>query len=165
MTTAAVVGSRLSLPAFEFFFGPLNNSQYSLMTDFVGRTLDRPTKSVDDLLTESVIHLYKPQSVEIGRELANAFLELESAYVDARGAWPKGEFDFEPLKTEQPGPPIYLQGLSKPGLKTLRAELVKKSQFIGINSHSFRQTLEMDALKRSIFSMIREVDTLTGVEQ
>ena len=99
--------------AFEFFAGPLANPQYAIMTRFVGRMLNHPQDTVEQVLTVVVQDLFAPTTTATTEGLVEWLLAVEAAYFTRIApAW--GEFDFEPLHGEQAGPPIYLQDRMDP---------------------------------------------------
>lgn len=109
--------------AFEFFVGPLNNPQGKLMLHFVGEQLQHPEAPIETSLGRVVDKLLKPKNTQTKSEIVAWLLAVEMAFIKGAGKLPGGEFDFEPLKTEYAGPPIYLDRLKGQSLQRYRDDL------------------------------------------
>jgi len=114
--------------AFEFFMGPLANPQFDIMIRFVGVQLSKPSQSSKESLSLVVESLYAPINHGATADLVHWLIEVEHAYMTRVGDISSGEFDFEPLKGENAGEPIYLTRLSSEALSGYGNDLERLSK-------------------------------------
>ncbi|GCE14489.1 hypothetical protein [Tengunoibacter tsumagoiensis] len=108
--------------AYEFFAGPLVNPQYEMMTKYIGSMLKNPAMTPEEALPPIVEELFQPRTAGVQTGLVQALFALERLYF-SKIEQPLGEFDFEPLGGEEPGPPIYLDRLTTGALHQYHTEL------------------------------------------
>ena len=128
--------------AFEFFMGPLVNPQFNLMTRFVGRMLRNPGQSCEHALGQVVERLYAPVSGGATEDIVRWLSEAERAYMTRVGDISSGEFDFEPLKGENAGEPVYLTRLPSEALTAYGSDLEHLSKQLPALSAQCRRPKE-----------------------
>ncbi|HLH53310.1 MAG TPA: hypothetical protein VKY92_06810 [Verrucomicrobiae bacterium] len=143
--------------AFEFFMGPLNNPQYNLMTRFVGLLLQRPDLSCEQALSRVVDHMFSPKSKTTSEGIIEWLLEVEKAYMGRVGDISSGEFDFEPLKGETAGEPIYLTRLSSDALAGYEADLSRLFKELPGLAAGCRRSRELSLITRCVDNVLRDV--------
>lgn len=146
--------------AFEFFFGPLNNPQFGLMTHFVGRALESKSLNVEEVLSQSIEALYMAKSRSALNELVQICLEIEAAYLKARGHWPNGEFDFEPLRGEEPGRPIYLEAIPIDRRAAFCNQLETANRRVFGIYRSFHQEQDVLKIAECLTHMVQDLKSL-----
>ena len=143
--------------AFEFFMGPLGNPQYNLMTRFVGLLLNNPTQSCERTLTQVVDRLWAPTNGGAEADLVRWLLAVERAYMTRVGDISSGEFDFEPLKGETAGEPIYLTRLPPRALAGYGSDLERLSQQLPSLISQCRRPRELQLIGRCLENVLRDV--------
>ena len=143
--------------AFEFFMGPLVNPQYAIMTRFVGLLLQDPDRSIEQALTQVIEDLCRPIGSAAANDIAHWLLEVEEAYFSRLDAEPTGEFDFEPLKGEAAGEPIYLMGFSAEKLSAYRNDLGRLAQRLPTFAAHCRQPEPIIAIERCLGNVLNDI--------
>lgn len=143
--------------AFEFFMGPLANPQYNLMTRFVGLMLRNPEQSCEHALGQVVERLYAPVSGGATADIVRWLIEAERAYMTRVGDISSGEFDFEPLKGENAGEPIYLTRLSSEALAGYGSDMERLSKQLPGLGAKCRRSQELQLIGRCVENVLRDV--------
>lgn len=143
--------------AFEFFAGPMVNPQYNLMTRYVGLLLSDPGLSCEQALARVVDDVFAPKNPEATGEVVQWLLEVERAYMSRVGDISSGEFDFEPLKGETAGDPIYLSRLSPKALTDYGRELERFSQQLPALAGQCQQPDELHRISRCLKNVSRDI--------
>jgi hypothetical protein len=142
--------------AFEYFMGPMNNPQYNIMTRFVGLLLNDPRQSCQQALSRVVEDLYAPTG-GAAADIAGWLLEVERAYMTRVGDISSGEFDFEPLKGENAGEPIYLTHLSAESLAAYGNDLERLAKQIPALASACRRPEELNTIRRCMENVLLDV--------
>ena len=148
--------------AFEFFMGPLANPQYNLMTRFVGLLLGNPAQTCEQALSQVVGHLYAPANARITEDIVRWLIDAEHAYLSRAGDISSGEFDFEPLKGETAGEPIYLTRLSPAALDAYRIDLERLAKQLPTFEAECRRPAELQLIGRCIRNVLQDVQRVGG---
>jgi hypothetical protein len=148
--------------AFEFFMGPMANPQFNLMTRFVGVLLSNPEQSCEQALSLVVERLYAPANGSAAAHIVRWLIDVERAYMTRVGDISIGEFDFEPLKGETAGEPIYLDRLSTVALAGYRDDLERLSKQLPALSGQCRRPKELQLVGRCIGNVLRDVAQVQG---
>lgn len=143
--------------AFEFFDGPLNNPQYDLMTCFVGLLLKKPDLTCEQALSQVVERMFAPKTRQTAGDIAHWLLDLEHAYMSRVGDISSGEFDFEPLKGETAGEPIYLARLSADALAGYEADLSRYFKELPGLAADCGRPGELSLITRCLDNVLRDV--------
>ena len=143
--------------AFEFFMGPLANPQFNLMTRFVGLLLGNPAQSCEQALSTVVEHLYAPANAGVRGGIVHWLIDVERAYMSRVGDISSGEFDFEPLKGETAGEPIYLTRLSPAALDAYRIDLERLAGELPAFQAECRRPAELQLIGRCIGNVLQDV--------
>jgi hypothetical protein len=143
--------------AFEFFMGPLANPQYNLMTRFVGLMLRNPEQSCEHALGQVVERLYAPVSGGVTTEIVRWLIEVERAYMTRIGDISSGEFDFEPLKGETAGEPVYLTRLPPEALAEYGNALERLSTQLPALGTQCRRPHELQVISRCVENVLRDI--------
>jgi hypothetical protein len=147
--------------AFEFFVGPLNNPQGEVMLHFVGEQLQHPDGSVEHSLGRVVDKLLNPSSLAARKAIVDWLLAVEAAFVKGAGKLPGGEFDFEPLKTEFAGPPIYLDRLQREALRTYRNDLAQLKEQLPELARGCRKPDLLSRIDDCLVNVLKDIDAKT----
>ena len=137
--------------------GPLANPQYNLMTRFVGLLLGNPAQSCEQALSQVVGHLYAPANARITEDIVRWLIDAEHAYLSRAGDISSGEFDFEPLKGETAGEPIYLARLSPAALDAYRIDLERLAKQLPTFEAECRRPAELQLIGRCIRNVLQDV--------
>jgi hypothetical protein len=148
--------------AFELFMGPLANPQYNLMTRFVGLLLGNPAQTCEQALSQVVGHLYAPANARITEDIVRWLIDAEDAYLSRAGDISSGEFDFEPLKGETAGEPIYLTRLSPAALDAYRIDLERLAKQLPTFEAECRRPAELQLIGRCIRNVLQDVQRVGG---
>jgi hypothetical protein len=143
--------------AFEFFMGPLVNPQFGIMTRFVGLLLSDPEQSCEQALARVVDDLCSPVNAGVTAEIVRWLIEVERAYMTRAGDISSGEFDFEPLKGENAGEPIYLTRLSNEALAGYASDLDRLSMQLPALGARCRRPGELQLIGRCVENVLRDV--------
>ena len=143
--------------AFEFFMGPMNNPQYNIMTRFVVQLLKNPELSCEQALAGVVERLFSPKTKATTTDIVRWLLDVERAYMSRVGDISSGEFDFEPLKGETAGEPIYLTRLSSEALSGYEADLIRLSKELPRLAAGCRRLAELEPIGRCLDSVLQDV--------
>jgi hypothetical protein len=143
--------------AFEFFMGPLVNPQFAIMTRYVGRLLQEPTLSTEQTLAQVIEELCVPAEPSTTEAIVHWLLEVEHAYFSRHDTEPTGEFDFEPLKGEEAGEPIYLMSLSPERLSAYRNDLERLAPQLPAFAARCRQPEPLHAIARCLVNVLNDV--------
>jgi hypothetical protein len=139
--------------AFEFFMGPMNNPQYNLMTRYVGLLLRDPEQSCEQALSRVVDDLCAPVNAKAAGEIVRWLLDVERVYMSRVGDISSGEFDFEPLKAENAGEPIYLSRLSAEALAGYANDLERLAQRLPEFIRRCRRPGELQSIARCLVNV------------
>jgi hypothetical protein len=143
--------------AFEFFMGPLANPQYDLMTRFVGLMLCDPKQTAGQALSRVVEDVCGPRDAATTAGIVRWLLDAEMAYFSRAGDVSSGEFDFEPLKGEDAGEPIYLTRLSAGALAGYGADLERLAGMLPAMASGCRRPEELYRIKRCLANVLVDV--------
>ena len=143
--------------AFEFFMGPLNNPQYDLMTRFVGVLLQRPDLDCEQAISRVVDDVFSPKSKATSDRIVEWVLEVEKAYMSRVGGISSGEFDFEPLKGETAGPPIYLTRLSPDALDGYQSDLLRLARTVPSLAAECSRPAEFRVISWCIGNVLKDI--------
>lgn len=143
--------------AFEFFMGPMANPQFNIMTRFVGLLLSNPQQTAEQALYQVVERLYRPVAPEATAAIVHWLIDVERAYMTRVGDISSGEFDFEPLKGENAGEPVYLTRLSNKALLGYRNDLERFSKQLPGLCARCRRSEELQLVGRCLASVLRDI--------
>lgn len=143
--------------AFEFFMGPMANPQFDIMTRFVGLQLANPKRSGEESLALVVERLYAPVNAGATAAVVRWLFDVERAYMSRVGDISSGEFDFEPLKGETAGDPIYLTRLSAEALSGYGSDLERLSKQLPALRARCRRPEGLDRIERCLANVMRDV--------
>lgn len=143
--------------AFEFFMGPMNNPQFDIMTRFVCLLFKDPTQTGEQALAKVVDELCAPAKPDTTADIVRWLIEVERAYLSRVGDISSGEFDFEPLKGENAGEPIYLTRLTPDALAGYEGDLERLSQQLPALTAQCRQPEEMKQIGRCLGNVLLDV--------
>lgn len=143
--------------AFEFFMGPMANPQFDILTRYVGLLLTNPQLSCDEALSRVIERIYAPANRGVTTDIVHWLIEVERAYLTRVGDISSGEFDFEPLKGENAGEPIYLTRLSPEALTGCGNELERLSKQLPALTAQCRRPEEMQLIGRCLENVLRDV--------
>ena len=143
--------------AFEYFMGPLANPQFDIMTRYVGLLLKNPEQSCEQALSQVVEGVCAPNYAGITEDIVRWLIEVECAYMDRAGDMSFGEFDFEPLKGESAGEPIYLSRLSSEALRGYESDLERLSKQLPALAAQCRRPDEMQSIGRCLVNVLADV--------
>jgi hypothetical protein len=143
--------------AFEFFMGPMVNPQFDIMTRFVGLQLSNPEHSGEQTLSLVVEQLYSPANAAATADIVGWLFEVERAYMNRAGDISSGEFDFEPLKGETAGEPIYLTRLSSEALAGYGSDLERLSKQLPALRAQCRRPQKLQQISRCLENVQRDV--------
>lgn len=143
--------------AFEFFMGPMANPQFDIMTRFVGALLKEPRLSCEQALSHVIEPLYAPANAGIAADIVRWLIEVERAYMTRVGDISTGEFDFEPLKGENAGEPIYLSRLAPDALAAYATELERLSGELPALAAQCRRPEEIRLIGRCMDNVLLDV--------
>jgi hypothetical protein len=144
--------------AFEFFVGPLDNPQGELMLHFVGEQLQHPGAPIGKTLGRVVDKLLEPRSAAARSAIVDWLLAVEAAFVKGAGKLPGGEFDFEPLKTESAGPPIYLDRLRGEALRAYRIDLARLKEHLPKMATQCGRPQMLRRIRACLTHVLRDID-------
>lgn len=142
--------------AFEFFMGPMVNPQFGIMTRFVGLLLKDPEQSCEQALAQVVEDLCAPVNAGVTAEIVRWLIEVERAYITRVGDISGGEFDFEPLKGENAGEPIYLTRLSAEAIAGYASDLERLSKQLPALGARCRRPQELQLIGRCVGNVLRD---------
>ena len=142
--------------AFEFFMGPMANPQFDIMTRFVGLLLSNPQQSWEQALSQVVERLFEPLNGRVTADIVRWLIEVERAYMIRVGDISSGEFDFEPLKGETAGEPIYLTRLSPEALRQYGNKLERLSKQLPALGAQCRRPQELQLIGRCVENVLRD---------
>ena len=151
--------------AFEFFMGPTANPQFDLMTRFVGALLKEPRLSCEQALSGVVERLYAPANAGAVADTVRWLIEVERAYMTRVGDISSGEFDFEPLKGENAGEPIYLGRLATEALASYGTDLERLSGELPALAAQCGRPDKMRLIGRCLENVLRDVRSVLGQKQ
>ncbi len=143
--------------AFEFFMGPLANPQFDIMTRYVGLLLNNPEQSCEQALSQVIEGICAPNNDGITADIVRWLIEIERAYMVRVGDISSGEFDFEPLKGESAGEPIYLNRLSSEALQGYENDLERLSKQLPALAAQCRRPNEMRLIGRCLVNVLGDV--------
>lgn len=143
--------------AFELFMGPLANPQYDIMTRFVGLLLQDPSRCIEQTLTEVIDVLCEPIPGTVAEDIAHWLLEVERAYFSRLDAEPTGEFDFEPLRGEEAGEPIYLTRLTAENLLAFRNDIEQLANQLPEFAVCCVEPRPLRAIERCLANVLKDV--------
>jgi hypothetical protein len=143
--------------AFEFFMGPLANPQFDIMTRFVGLQLSHARQSTEQSLSIVVEELFEPVNGSATAEIVRWLIDAERAYMTRVGDISSGEFDFEPLKGETAGDPIYLTRLSSAALSAYRKDLEQLASRLTALTAQCRRPEELRLTRRCVQNVLLDV--------
>jgi hypothetical protein len=148
--------------AFEFFMGPLANPQYNLMTRFVGLMLSDPTQTAEQALSRVIEDVCGPRDVGTTAVIVRWVLDVERAYFSRAGDVSSGEFDFELLKGENAGEPIYLTRLSAGALAGYGADLERLGGMLPAMATGCQRPEELHRIQRCLANVLADVRRVQG---
>ena len=143
--------------AFEFFMGPMANPQFDLMTRFVGLQLSNPGQSTEQSLSLVVESLFAPVNSNVTAEIVRWLFDVERAYMTRVGDISGGEFDFEPLKGENAGDPIYLSRLSSAALLGYGEDLEQLAKRLAALTAQCRRSEKLQLIGRCLQNILRDI--------
>lgn len=142
--------------AFEFFMGPLNNPQFNIMTRYVGRLLGDPAQTCQEAISNVVEDLCSPTISGTTTDIVRWLLDVERAYMTRVGNVSSGEFDFEPLKGETAGEPIYLTRLSREALAGYANDLERLAKRLPTLASACRHPAELQSISRCLANVLAD---------
>ena len=148
--------------AFEFFMGPLANPQYNLMTRFVGLMLSDPTQTADQALSRVIEEVCDPRDAGTTERIVRWMLDVERAYFGRVGDVSSGEFDFEPLKGENAGGPVYLTRLPAGALAGYGADLERLAGMLPAMASGCRHPEVLLRIQRCLANVLVDVRQVQG---
>jgi len=143
--------------AFEFFMGPLANPQFNIMTRYVGLLLSNPEQSWEQALSQVVENLCAPVAGGATVDIVRWLIDVERAYMTRVGDISNGEFDFEPLKGETAGEPIYLARLSTEALMAYGNDLERLLKQLPALGAQCRRPQELQQIARCLENVLLDV--------
>jgi len=143
--------------AFEFFVGPMVNPQYNIMTRYVGLLLNDPSQSCGQALSQVADDLFAPNNTRVTGDIVRWLLKVERAYMTRVGDILTGEFDFEPLKGETAGEPIYLSRLSPEALDDYGTDLERLAKQLPALAGQCRKPEELQRIRRCLENVMRDI--------
>ncbi len=149
--------------AFEYFMGPMANLQFDIMTRFAGRLLSNPQQSCEQALSQVVERLFEPANRGATADIVRWLIDVEHGYLTRAGDISSGEFDFEPLKGETAGEPIYLTRLSSEALIGYGNDLERLSKQIPALGTQCRRRQELQLIGRCMENVLRDVRQVLAI--
>ena len=143
--------------AFEFFMGPVANPQFNIMIRYVGLLLSNPEQSCEQALSQVVEDICRPANGGATARIVQWLIDVERAYMSRVGDISVGEFDFEPLKGETAGEPIYLTRLSPEALEAYGSELRRLSMQLPELGAQCQSPTELHRIRRCVGNVLRDV--------
>jgi hypothetical protein len=149
--------------AFEFFMGPMANPQFDIMTRFVGLLLSNPQQSCEQALSQVVERRFEPVNRGATADIVRWLIDVEHAYLTRVDDISSGEFDFEPLKGETAGEPIYLTRLSSEALTGYGNDLERLSKQVPALGKQCRRSKELQLIGRCMENVLRDVRQVLAI--
>jgi hypothetical protein len=149
--------------AFEFFMGPMANPQFDIMTRFVGLLLSNPQQSCEQALSQVVERRFEPVNRGATADIVRWLIDVEHAYLTRVDDISSGEFDFEPLKGESAGEPIYLTRLSSEALTGYGNDLDRLSKQVPALGTQCRCSKELQLIDRCMENVLRDVRQVLAI--
>jgi len=142
--------------------GPLANPQFDLMTRFVGLMLSDPAQASEEALSRVVADVCDPTGTETTAGIVRLIMDVETAYFSRAGDVSSGEFDFEPLKGENAGDPIYLNRLSNEALGGYGADLELLARRLPALAARCRRPEEIMRIRSCLANVLADVRLVRG---
>jgi hypothetical protein len=133
------------------------NPQFNIMTRYVGLLLRNPELTCEQALSQVVERLCAPADDEATAKIVGWLIDVERAYMTRVGDISSGEFDFEPLKGETAGEPIYLTRLSPAALTAYGSDLERLSRQLPALGAQCRRPQELQQIGHCVENVLRDV--------
>lgn len=154
-----------------YYQGPVKNPGIEVNMDFGGRMMRDTGKSVEDVLAETVEHLYRPRNNTALRKLVEVYERAEDAYF---GQWnskrieegtkrpPPGELQLTNLFGASPGPSEYLMDpyLDTQGRLKYKQGLVSVFKEISMIEDEFNDDEKISRIKEGISEALVDINNI-----
>ena len=111
----------------------------------------------NESLSLVVERLYAPKNSGATADLVHWLIEVEHAYMNRVGDISSGEFDFEPLKGENAGEPIYLTRLSSEALAGYGNDLARLSKQLPALTARCARPKKLQVVSRSVENVLQDL--------
>ena len=154
-----------------YYQGPVDNPGTEVNMDFGGRMMTHVGKSVDDVLGETLEHLYRPKSSSALHRLIAIYQRAEDAYFEqwnqqrieeAQKAPPPGELHLTNLFGASPGASAYLMEplLDTQGRLKYKQGLVSVFKELSMVEDEFRDDGRIVRMKKGISEALVDINNI-----
>ncbi len=154
-----------------YYQGPVENPSTEVNMDFGGRMMTQTAKSIDDILGETLEHLYQPKSSSALQKLIAVYKGAEDAYFEqwnqqrieeAQKAPPPGELHLTNLFGASPGASTYLMEplLDTQGRLKYKQDLTSVFRDLSIIEDDFHDGGRILRMKQGISEALVDINNI-----